>query len=261
MGQANNRKRRFLQKHPTCCFCGGTRDAETIDHQPAKVFFDERQYPKEFEFPACKACNTLSSSSEQLLRLLVVPDNMDESTRQTWLKTVRYVRQTHPNLIENIFPSTRQIRTNLKDMGAVKNRGELYSDVPMVMLDPDVWEKHFQTVGRKLALAMHYQCFSQPLSSDGEIWLLHRTNANAKEMTSIYSELTENLAIPIAQGKRIGNQFSFRWGVARNKSVAAWAMHLHMRVFYFAVTIDDPDWLQRSNEYMFGKRLKPFSHE
>jgi hypothetical protein len=107
-------------------------------------------------------------------------------------------------------------------------------------------------------LALHYQCFKKPLSENGEIWLLHSTNAQHHKLTEIFANPTENLAVPIAQGDTIGNQFSLRWGVAPDAAVAAWAVQLHMRVFFFGVTLDDSGWLKNSESYFIGERLKCF---
>lgn len=258
MGEAKNRKQRFLVKHPSCCFCGGSNPATTIDHQPGRLFFNDKQYPRDFEFPACLECNSQTSDSEQLLRLFAIPAEFDERNREQWRKTVRFIKKTNPGLVEQMFPHTREKRHYFKQLGMTKGKGLLYSDIPMLHLDSDIWRIHFENVGRKLMLAAHYQCFGKPLSNIGEIWLIHKTNSNAEDYTKIFAELTSNLAVPMAQGRRIGNQFSLRWGVAPDKPVAAWAMHLHMKVFFYGVTIDEPDWLERSSEYMFGKRFKPF---
>ncbi len=57
MGEAKQRLKRFLEKHPRCCFCGGEVAATTEDHQPGRVFFRDRQWPENFSFPACEPCN------------------------------------------------------------------------------------------------------------------------------------------------------------------------------------------------------------
>jgi hypothetical protein len=163
-----------------------------------------------------------------------------------------------PELIPSMFPSTREMRGILREQNIAKPDGILVKDIPIIKLDPALWDEHFQTVGRKLLLALHYQCFKKPLSENGEIWLLHSTNAQHHKLTEIFANLTENLAVPIAQGDRIGNQFSLRWGVAPDAAVAAWAVQLHMRVFFFGVTLDDSGWLKNSESYFIGERLKCF---
>jgi hypothetical protein len=67
MGEAKQRKirqRRFLEEHNLCCFCGGTIEATTVDHVPARTCFKGRAYPETFEFPACQPCNAASRIDE-----------------------------------------------------------------------------------------------------------------------------------------------------------------------------------------------------
>ena len=258
MGQARIRRQRFFTEHPNCCFCGGDVAATTQDHQPGRLFFDDRKWPKDFVFPACVECNRLSRDSEKLLRVLAVPDGQDDANLLKWKRTLQHINKTRPELIPSLFSSTREIRGILRDQGIEKPDGVLLRDIPIMKLDPTLWDKHFETVGRKLLLALHYQCFKKPLSKDGELWLLYSTNAQHHELTEIFANLANNLAVPIAQGDRIGNQFSLRWGMAPDAAVAAWAVQLHMRVFFFGVSLDDGKWLKNSDKYFIGERFRCF---
>jgi hypothetical protein len=54
-----------------CIFCGGATPASTIDHQPARSFFDAKLAPEGYEFPACEPCNKKSKDQEHVLTTLV----------------------------------------------------------------------------------------------------------------------------------------------------------------------------------------------
>lgn len=60
----------FIKEHPTCCFCGGTTAATTIEHQPAKIIFPNKHRPKGLEFPSCQPCNAQTSGDEALVALV-----------------------------------------------------------------------------------------------------------------------------------------------------------------------------------------------
>lgn len=60
----------FARRHPSCCFCGGSIRTETIDHQPPKILFPDKNRPKGLEFPACKVCNEQSRYADSLVGLL-----------------------------------------------------------------------------------------------------------------------------------------------------------------------------------------------
>jgi hypothetical protein len=59
----------FLNRHPLCCFCGGTTSATTIDHQ-ARILFPDKHRPKGLEFPACDSYNKQTRVAEALLAFL-----------------------------------------------------------------------------------------------------------------------------------------------------------------------------------------------
>jgi len=181
---------------------------------------------------------------------------MSPEMRRRRLDGIAYVRDHFPGLIEDLFATTREKRMLFKKHEWEKPKGEIFRDIPILTFETEFWRPHFQLLGQKLLLALHYQCFKQPLSENGEVWLQFRMNTDAEPLASIYDNLVGNLAIPISQGSRIGDQFSLRWGVAENAKVAAWSLHLHHRLYYFGVTIDDPVWLTNSGSYMFGERLK-----
>ncbi|MFT9453971.1 hypothetical protein [Komagataeibacter saccharivorans] len=71
MGQAKNKKQRFLAmpENSICCYCG--RPAETIDHFPPRTIYSGRNWPEGYEFPACNSCNQSKKHDEQSLGLLV----------------------------------------------------------------------------------------------------------------------------------------------------------------------------------------------
>ncbi|HEX3860255.1 MAG TPA: hypothetical protein VHY35_01015 [Stellaceae bacterium] len=71
MGEANRRikaRQKFLQNHKACVYCG--ESATTTDHCPPRCFFDRREWPETYEFPACESCNRSSRLDEQVLAVL-----------------------------------------------------------------------------------------------------------------------------------------------------------------------------------------------
>jgi 5-methylcytosine-specific restriction endonuclease McrA len=67
MSQAKSNKsatQRFLKNHPFCCFCGEDIAAETREHMPPKSLFDGSHRPDKLVMPACKKCNSGTSTSD-----------------------------------------------------------------------------------------------------------------------------------------------------------------------------------------------------
>jgi len=243
MGQSARRKAKFREQHPVCCFCGGLRPTESRDHQPGRAFFNNRHSPDDYVFPACHRCNAASQDSEEILRVIAVPNTIDDSEndRRRWRSVVSSVRRKHPHLIDSMFMNTREKRNKLRQLGIAPLPGDTITDVPVVKLDPAMWKPHIEMVGQKLLLALHYQCFGKPVPLEGGLSLLFQTNTKLGEgsLTHKFSELTDLLAVPAHQNQRLGDQFSIRWSHRTDPDIALWAVHLHMRIFFLGITSSD----------------------
>jgi len=115
MGEANrklNRRQTFLQEHPSCVYCGGA--ATTSDHCPPRTFFEARQWPETYEFPACEPCNGSARLDEQALAVLIrskLTENRTEFDQEEWEKLIRGVKNNQPHLIaewQDITPNEKK---------------------------------------------------------------------------------------------------------------------------------------------------------
>lgn len=103
MGDAKrrlNRRQVFLETHPSCVYCGAP--ATTSDHCPPRSFFEGRQWPETYEFPACEPCNAGARLDEQALAVLI-RCRLTESRRETdqleWEKLVQGVKNNQPHIL------------------------------------------------------------------------------------------------------------------------------------------------------------------
>lgn len=241
MGHSKDRRQRFFKAHPYCCFCGGSRLAETFDHVPGRAFFIDRKNPDEFVFPACRKCNSCSQDAENFLRLIAVAEEQDSDDRARWQNSVKYVRNRHPELLDSLQMSLREKRTALSKLGLERPRGMAFQEVPIVKLDHDLWKSSIDIFGRKLLLALHYQCFGKVLPPTGGIALSFQSNTTVGQGSLLekFMELTDQLAIPKHQNRQLDKQFSIRWSAMQNPITAIWAIHLHSRLFYVGVSSED----------------------
>jgi hypothetical protein len=142
--------RAFLKTHPVCCFCDGTTQATTIDHQSAKIIFPNKYRPEGLEFPACTSCNQQSSADEALLALLCrtagslrFNSPIDSKRVQDILSTVG---STFPNLLQKMKAGPKLISRQ----GVLVRGGAIDGNQP---------EEHLSLcrVAAKLALAIYYE--------------------------------------------------------------------------------------------------------
>lgn len=254
MGQKKVRRQRFFATHPVCCFCGGGETATTLDHWPGRSFFIDRHNPDQFVFPACHACNSASQEAEHVLRVIAVPDDGDDDDRDRWRATVRRVRRDYPGLIDSMLMDRRAKRSAMTRLGMARPDGLTFGDVPIVALDPKRWQTHIDLFGRKLLLALHYQCFGRPLPITGGLSFAFQTNTTigSGSMLEKFAELTDQLVVPVHQNRQLGKQFSIRWSSREDPAIAIWAVHLHQRLFYLGITSEDARWSKLEGRPHFG---------
>lgn len=231
--------------------------ATTEDHQPARTYFKNREWPEGFVFPACKRCNDATRKSEKVLALLV--NGYSDSPDRTWyLELVRSIRSEYPDVIDNMIPNgPNEVRRILRESGLKKPEGETYRDFPIVKLDRDFWEEHLTNVGRKILLALHYQCFGVPLSSNGGLTLWIHTNFDwaAGRFPEEIIEMAANVALPTRQRRYLGDQFSVRWNFVQEPRCGLFVVHLQGSLTFSGITSERPNDF-RSTER--GSLLRPW---
>lgn len=121
MGEARVQQfkvQKFLLLHPRCIYCGDK--ATTVDHCPPKCFFDGRQWPESYEFPACKKCNNEARLDEQALGVLVrveVFRRKKRSGSDEWKKLLRGTVNNWPQIVAEWKEVSRnRQRRVLRDM-------------------------------------------------------------------------------------------------------------------------------------------------
>lgn len=141
MGKKSIRTKKFIKKHPNCCFCGGESVTETIDHIPPRSLFLGKKYPKEFEFPACGSCNNKTSNEEDAARLISI------------FQGTAYSSNINDDFISNLSTYTKA--ANFLSMKFTELR---YTDEGNIVLgiDPKTTES-INTLATKIALALYYK--------------------------------------------------------------------------------------------------------
>lgn len=114
-GFVRSQARRFLDRHPYCCFCGGAEPATTVEHQPSRIVFPGKHRPKGMEYPSCQRCNDQTRAAEALLSFMC---RMGGSMRTgadtdlpTFKKTLKSVERSFPGLLARMNMGQRYIRS------------------------------------------------------------------------------------------------------------------------------------------------------
>jgi 5-methylcytosine-specific restriction endonuclease McrA len=94
------RRQEFFKAQPRCVYCGAT--ATTTDHCPPRSFFERRQWPETYDYPACEPCNASARLDEQALAVLFrskLTEGRSEADQLEWEKLLQGVKNNQPHLV------------------------------------------------------------------------------------------------------------------------------------------------------------------
>jgi hypothetical protein len=262
MGARKNRKQRFLQKHPYCCFCGGGERATEIDHIPSRQLFDRREWPEHFEFPACRECNQCTRNEEQIVALLskiyTVPGRLGPSAELRAL--VKAILNNYPNLLSEMVPSLSQRDTVLSQI-ASNGRTELvlpYAGVANAR--GPVVNQAVSKFAIKLICALHYKHTATILPVHGIIGMKWFTN-----------EVLLRGGIPVNFGSfirqpppmrraniELTDQFDYKYAIDVECAASVFFCWFRLSFAIFAVASADPSYLDVPEGRL--QILRPFQH-
>ena len=254
MGRSNRLyKQNFLKEHPFCCFCGGIKPAEEIDHVPGRVFFRDRQWPVGYIFPACIECNRATRYEEKVIALLSRFDNSDqtESGNAEFEKMFSEVARHNPKFISDIRQlSANEIRRFLKDRNIEKPIGIVSSDIPVVKIG-NIVNKSVRKFGRKLFLALWFKHTGKALPKSGGMRIIWMTNASPEiddaTLTTIFKTLSGIPSI-IKNSHHLHDQFSYRYLVTTTGDGAGFFVWFRQSFGLLCTMAVDKSMIQRDLE-------------
>lgn len=222
----NNRQRRqkFFQAHPVCCFCGGDAPAVEEDHFPSRALFRERVWPEGYAFPACARCNRVTSADELIVAILsrVRGGKDDTVARAETAKYMTAVRDEFPGLLEAMRPRThRDYRNARKNYGLSLQPGQVSTDLPVCTLTDSRIQNSVRNFAQKLGLALYYRHAGMPVPKTGGVaarWysnLQVDTDAIPRDIAEILPEFPKLGRGPV----ELTDQFFYRWGLADKKTI------------------------------------------
>jgi hypothetical protein len=237
LGKKTRKRLKLLDRQPLCIFCGGETPASTVDHQPARAFFDAKVAPEGYEFPACEPCNQKSKDHEHVLTTLVRLKGDGDPNKQREIDFAKYAEA-----MKNNFPGLLRVLGPDEKQGFVKSRG-IYVPVgkafplklPMVAIDPQIAGDAIDAAFRKLVCALHYMHTGNILPASAEITVKWTTNAGLPDfMTDDMKAFVAGLkGVPslVRNGKDLSDQFDYRYGVAEDLSGSAYFLKFRQAIF------------------------------
>jgi hypothetical protein len=222
LGGKKRRHLGLLGRQPLCIFCGGTTPASTVDHQPARSFFDGRIWPEGYEFPACEPCNKKSKDHEHVLTTLVRLKGEGEQNAQREVDFAKFAKA-----MKNNFPGLLRVLGPDEKNGFIRSRG--------------LWVP----VGRAFPLQLPMVAIGNILPADATITVKWCTNAGlpefmTEEMKAFVAGLTEKPTL-VRNGKDLSDQFDYRYRASEDGSASMYFIKFRQSIFGAGVVLSRPD--------------------
>lgn len=220
MGEARRKRERqaaVLQACPVCIFCGGVRPAQSVDHQPPKVFFHNKRHPEGCEYAACDPCNHDFGPSEQVAALWIrFSDNGELLDRREFGKILRGVYNNNRACLPVELPPGRAVwRNAAKKIGINLPEAASFSQYPIVRI-PSEAKQAIAMTGAKIAVALNYKHTKRIFPCGGRIDV--RFDANIRhvwpERARPILDLTSNVGVSSFQRENLSSQFAYRWAAS-----------------------------------------------
>lgn len=246
LGGKKRKQLGLLGRQSLCIFCGGTTPASTVDHQPARSFFDGRVWPEGYEFPACEPCNKKSKDQEHVLTTLVRLKGEAEQNAQRELDFAKFAKA-----MKNNFPGLLRVLGPDEKNGFIKSRGlwvpvgrAFPLQLPMVAIDQQIAGAAIDAVFRKLMCALHYKHTGNILPADTTTTVKWCTNAGlpefmTEEMKALVAGLTEKPLV--RSGKDLSDQFDYRYRTSEDGSASMYFVKFRQSIFGAGVVLSRPD--------------------
>lgn len=255
MSEKNYRRKLFFKKHPYCCYCGGGVPATTVDHNPARALFLNRQWPDGYEFPACLDCNNMASSHEALFALLCQlggthkkpHGNHANDLKKHFMGAARRFPEAMQNLAVPI--TANHARSIDMETGLSRLPGQTYGGSALFTLDHPEFRVALDAGFAKLAMALFYKHAGRILPPHGVVAFQHFTNTQYAAARHFYDHIRLNLVkeeSPVHhRTSGLQDQFSYRWFKHSDGQFLCFWIQIHNTFSIIALAGDTPmDWSQ-----------------
>ena len=213
MGQQKASKQKFLEEHPTCCFCG-RRPSETRDHIPSRDFFIDKTWPEGYEFPACTSCNHNSSTLENVVAFYLNAMNFDGAQYSAieTEKRINALLNNAPDVFPRAIFGSSERKKVIRSLGLRLRPGETTEDYPAVGINRSL-HIAFHVFYSKLLCALFYKHLGEIAPDNNYFygrWGQYMSQPVQDFVQQINQSMT-NEATLLRGGKNLHEQFKYNY--------------------------------------------------
>lgn len=253
MSESKKKTNDFLKNHPYCCYCGGATPATTIDHNPPRALFVNRQSPDRYQFPACFKCNNGKSSTEGIFAFLCqlggthkrASGHHANSSEKHYQAVARRFPEATLNKIN--FISANQARKIDSISGLSRLPGQTYSGSALFKIDAPEFKAALESGFSALIIALFYKHTGRVLPSHGVVAFKYFTNTQHKTVEHLFNSLSFNLTRSARPAYHhttpLEEQFSYTWFQHPDGQFLCFWIRIHNTFSILSLAGDAPiDW-------------------
>jgi hypothetical protein len=232
MGDAKKRiaQKEFRSGTYPCVYCGEFKSSAlmTVDHMPSRGAFDNRQRPKELEFPACTDCNSATRDLDNIIGWIgrMFPDPKTNDQKAELGRLTKTVKSRYPEVATSLQKAQSQL----------VNVNGVWRPLPgtIIRFEGEYVDAVMRQFGLKLGLAMHWHETKHVVPENGVVevfWF-----SNFQHVTGEFPEALFRI-FPKPRSLQQGSfstkgQFSFSSAVDDQRSMSA-----HICAFRYSFSV------------------------
>ncbi|UYH52138.1 hypothetical protein N5W20_04600 [Candidatus Kirkpatrickella diaphorinae] len=245
----NREREEALKRSDQCIYCG--EKADSVDHFPPRSFFREGQWPKNYAFPACMACNNGKGEDEQVIGKFLKMQNLDPVKDPDFQKFVDGVRMSRPDLFEKIkVIEGEEAKRALRELaGNDESAAKLAIDGAKVIDFPASLNNFLTNFSGWLGRSLYFQHVGR--IHLGEVFTRIFT-LQAFERPELRRSLDLHIQRPtIARGKDLSKQFYYRY-LVMDRTFSGFIWFGNPQFIFSIVASQNPTVLELNRQFERG---------
>lgn len=190
---------------PNCIYCGGNAPHEEVDHNPARIIFDGKLRPQDWEFPSCAACNRGTKHAELVAGMMSRAYGGDEgdAALADFVEILRAIESNIPGLLRSLEVPRAAEKLRMKTLQVPDGGG------------PIAWNSwlhsYMEVFAAKIGFAGHFLHYGHPVPESGGV--ITRLISNIEPSDGLVAKVVEELfpsRFSLRQGRwSVEDQFTY----------------------------------------------------
>ena len=261
MGEAKQKlsaTAKLIEKYPYCAFCAGMRATTTREHMPPKALFDNSHRPDRLVMPACSECNRGTSTSDLVAAMISRWDLYANNQSQIdHSKLSAQIKLQAPELFREWLSmdsptEQRKARRHLESHGVNVPFGARFTTIGPLTI------RHLNVFAHKVALALYFEHFKQPLKNTGRVQAIWKTKEDfaIKGVPQLLLDLFDGYNTLVQGQWNAAEAFEYRFARNTREGLFGCFARLRQGLFILGFALESDATLE-ANPELDGIWIKP----